>query len=60
MKGITRGRLQISGSVVVIDQERMDQALAEKKIQVPIGLTRKQKREFILEASKKYGNDTSK
>lgn len=57
MKGIIQGKAQISG-VIVIDQKRMDKALSEKRIDVPIGLTRKQKREFILNASKENGNDT--
>lgn len=57
MKGIIRGKAKISG-VVVIDQKRMDNGLAQKHINIPIGLTREQKRQFILEASKKNGNDT--
>lgn len=60
MKSVIRGRLQVAGTVVVIDKDRMDKTLAEKKINVPIGLTREQKRQFIMEASKRNGNDSSK
>lgn len=59
MKGIIRGKTQISG-VIVIDQKRMDNALAQERIDIPIGLTREQKRQYILEASKKNGNNTPK
>jgi hypothetical protein len=60
MKSVIRGRLQIAGTVVVIDQDRMNKALAEKKINMPIGLTREQKRQFILEASKRDADNSSK
>lgn len=60
MKGVIKGKLQVAGTIVTIDQNRMDKALAEERINVPIGLTKEQKRQFILEASKKHGNDTSK
>jgi len=60
MKSVIRGRLQVAGTVVVIDQDRMNKALAEKKINMPIGLTREQKRQFILEASKRDADNSSK
>lgn len=60
MKSVIRGRLQVTGTVVVIDQDRMNKALAEKKINMPIGLTREQKRQFILEASKRDADNSSK
>lgn len=60
MKSVIRGRLQVAGTVIVIDQDRMNKALAEKKINMPIGLTREQKRQFILEASKRDADNSSK
>jgi hypothetical protein len=60
MKGMIRGRSQVAGTIVVIDQKRMDKALAEENIEVPPGLSREEKRAYILKHSgKKDGDDSS-
>lgn len=59
MKSVIRGSLQISGSIVTVNQKRTDEISHRKDIQIPIGLTKEQKRQFILEANKKDGNNSS-